>query len=167
MKTILVANSFLHALFLSSPRTITAPQLPLLTAMHVNLDIKKCLVIISMQVGTNGIISFGEEYTHFDASLFPTTLAASYYSYVVAPYWADVDNRADGRIYWEIHTSQGEAVSQQLITRVNDFIFNETTVSLGGTWMMVTTWEDVYPWPHGSNPDDPNLQSVSTFCTHS
>ena len=88
-------------------------------------------------------------------------MAASYYSYVVAPYWADIDNRIDGRIYWEIHTSQGGTVSQQLLTRVNDFLFNETGVSLGGTWLMVATWDRVHAWPHGTAPDDPNLQSVS------
>ena len=114
-----------------------------------------------MKVGTNGIISFGEEYPHFDASPFPTDLAASYYSYVVAPYWADVDARADGNITWEIHRTGENPTSDALIQTVNSFITNETGVELNGRWMMVTTWYMVHPWPHGLNPTDPNLQLVS------
>ena len=119
-----------------------------------------------LQVGTNGIVSFGEEFAHFDASPFPTTLLESYYSHVAAPFWSDVDARLNGSIWYEVHDAEeNNPISNEVLSSVSTFIRTEEGVEFEGNLMIVATWDQVHPWPHGSSADqdlvDPYLHSVS------
>ena len=123
-------------------------------------------VLIYLQVGTNGIVSFGAEFPHFDASPFPTSVASSYYAYVAAPFWSDIDARQEGFIWYEVHdAAESNPVSNTLLSSVNDFIQTEAGVEFEGNLMIVATWDHVHPWPHGDGTGqelvDPYLQSVS------
>ena len=64
-------------------------------------------------------------------------------SYLVAPFWADVDITAAGAIRYEVHTDGG------VINSVSDYVTKKTGLSFTGSWMLVVSWEDVHPWPHG------------------
>ena len=84
---------------------------------------------------------------------------------MAAPFWADADARLDGEIYYEIHRGGESSDSDELLTSVNTFIRDENQVEFEGSWMIVATWDGVHPWPHGSSPQqaelDPVLQAVS------
>lgn len=121
--------------------------------------------ITFQQIGSNGLISFGTAINPFGASLFPSNVPETHFGYILAPFWADADLRLDGEIYYELHTSGDNSISDQLLNQVNGFISRELGVLFEGNWMMVATWDEVHPWPHGSDPveatEDPYLQEVS------
>ena len=50
---------------------------------------KPHLIVLLLQVATNGIISFREPFFSFSIAPFPNTLAS-----MIAPFWADVDTRS-------------------------------------------------------------------------
>ncbi len=82
----------------------------------------------------------------------------------MAPFWADVDLRLAGSIQYEVHSSNsGPAGSVQLLQNVSDFVSRKVDVDFNGTWMIVVSWEQVHPWPHGSPalgifyPDSPSV----------
>ena len=119
-----------------------------------------CLFIY-VQIGTNGIVSFGREYSHFNSEPFPTERAASYYAYVVAPFWADADARLEGAVYYETHTAGNSDISNERLDTVNAFIL-AVHEPFFGTWMMLVTWDRVHPFPHGfGGSTDPYVLSVS------
>ena len=90
--------------------------------------------VLTHQVGTNGIISFGAEFPHWNAMLFPTNINTNLSAYVVAPYWADADARLGGEIRYEVFERgcDDTNVSNLLLDRVGNFITNETGVQFTG-----------------------------------
>ena len=54
--------------------------------------------LLIIQVGDNGVISFGKPFLFYQPQQFPTINANIRNSFVVAPFWADVDNRKSGKI---------------------------------------------------------------------
>lgn len=53
---------------------------------------------IGLQVGTNGVISFGTEVT----LSFPQTLPLRGNFVLVAPFWSDVDTRLGGTVFYQL-----------------------------------------------------------------
>lgn len=100
------------------------------------------------QISTNGIISFGEPFYVLPPSLFPGTASTVAGSYLVSPFWADVDITLKGGIHYEIHPGN-TAASSTVLTTVSDFVSEREGVVFEGTWMLVVTWESVPPWPNG------------------
>ena len=82
--------------------------------------------------------------------------------FVAAPYWADIDNRVAGEIWYETHASgQNSTESNQLLEKVSQFIRtqqNETTFS--GSWMLVATWNESFPFSFA------NISEVSCIVTN-
>ena len=116
-------------------------------------------------MASNGHISFQTQYSPFNAELFPTTNPDIYWDFVLAPFWSDVDLRLAGMASWEIHTT---AASQSLIDQVSTFIQENNGVSdFSGSWMMITYWEDVHPFPHGFGISTPYTLSVCIKITGS
>ena len=113
----------------------------------------------SLQVASNGHVSFRIDYTHFNPELFPTTNPNIYWDFVSAPFWSDVDLRLEGSASWEIHTV---AQSQEMIDSVSLFIREnyDSAGDFSGDWMMIVYWEDVHPWPHGVGIETPYTLSV-------
>ena len=111
-------------------------------------------------MGSNGHVSFRIPYTNFNAELFPTTDPNIYWDFVSAPFWSDVDLRLEGSAYWEIHTT---VQSQDLINNVSTFIQvnYDGAGDFTGEWMLIASWEDVHPFPHGSGSTTPYALSVS------
>ena len=117
-----------------------------------------------IQVGTNGIISFGLEFPHYSPSLFPTTSAETYYDFAIAPYWTDNDARLNGRVSWEMYSTGDGDTTDDIIQSVNEFInANTNETDFAGTFLFVSFWEGMHPYPAGASPDQaaPYLNFVS------
>ena len=80
-------------------------------ALHINNRcIYKCTIITKVSV--NGAISFDRSPPQFTSDRFP--LGGN--SEIVAPFWADADNRESGNVWYR------ESTDSTLLTRVNSEI---------------------------------------------
>ena len=106
--------------------------------------------MLILQIATNGIISFGDQFSSFAATLFPNVNNPTVFnSYVAAPYWSDIDNRNLGEIWYETHTAGQNSTSSslQMLEQVSSLVRSEQNVSLfQGTWMVVATWNGSVPF---------------------
>ena len=108
--------------------------------------------INDLQVSTNGVFSFEEEFPHYSPSVFPTN-AATYNSYVIAPYWVDNDARLNGQVSWEMYETGESSATDDVIDRVNTFInMNTNETGFIGNFMFVGFWEEMHPYPAGQSP---------------
>ena len=57
-----------------------------------------------MQVGTNGIITFGEPLYLNYPELFPGIRSEIANAFILAPFWDNVDIRKTGNISYEVHS---------------------------------------------------------------
>ena len=114
-------------------------------------------------MGTNGIFSFGRQFIENRPALFPTEQASTYFSYVVAPFWSDIDTRLDGSVQYKTYSSANLSEAQD-ISRVAEFVNTENGSISNANWMLVATWNEVHPFPHGNSAEqdrqDPYLQLV-------
>lgn len=93
-----------------------------------------------MQVGSNGIISFGTSaYNSHSNSAFPGATGR----YLVAPYWDDINIANGGTIAYE--TIQ----SGFLLEEVNAYIQRKLPTQFEGTWMLVGYYNAVRPFRGG------------------
>ena len=96
-----------------------------------------CNCPLLLQVGTNGLISFGAPITDFSPSLFPLE-----HDFIVAPFWSDVDiSTGVGQIRYEVHTTS--SVGSTFLSNVSQFIEEQTNTSFTGQWMLLVEWEEV------------------------
>ena len=96
-----------------------------------------------MQVSTNGYITFGSFLINTEPELFPTTNSETFWTFFVAPFWANFDTSLGGMVSWELHDQQN---SSSLLADVDDFISGEYgDADFSGAWMLVTFWEGVLP----------------------
>ena len=89
---------------------------------------------------TNGYISFGRRFSLPVPVLFPSTSPDVFWSYIVAPFWADLQTTLGGSVSWEILDI---AYTPEVFDQVNVFIKNIKDVNFNGTWMLVAFWENV------------------------
>ena len=89
-------------------------------------------------------MSFGSVFTNFDAVLFPSSEESSVFnSFMVAPYWSDIDARTFGEIWYETHVAGQSTNSDMLLDRVSNLVRSEQGHPFfQGTWMVVATWND-------------------------
>lgn len=102
--------------------------------------------MISSQVSTNGIISFGLPFYIHQPFLFPSPFTIISSQYLVAPFWSDVDIRTEGTISYEVH-SIGNDASEAILSTVSGFISNYTGDSFNGSWLLVALWDSVHEFP--------------------
>ena len=67
---------------------------------------------------------------------------------------------------YEVHSMGESSSSNDYLERVSSLVNSEEDdPDFIGSWMIVATWDNVHPFPHGSSPEqdraDPYLQSVS------
>ena len=112
------------------------------------------------------MISFGSPFFFDRPSLFPTFNIFIRNSFVVAPFWADVDNRRAGQIRYQVLTTTNLAANDT-IEEVSRFISQEVNESFSGLWMLVAEWRDVHPYPHGDitnfQPSFTSLVSIGVY----
>lgn len=77
---------------------------------------------------------------NFPPEFFPSAVPEIYWSYILAPFWADLDTTENGSVSWELHTIEQ---SPQLLDQVNVFLQTIEGVNFTGTWMLVAFWEDL------------------------
>ena len=86
----------------------------------------------------------------------------------MAPYWSNIDTRLEGQVRYEVfQSSDGGTATEGRLGLVTDFINSEFDSDfVGGSWMLVATWREVHPNPHGESAEqareDPYLQSVGS-----
>ena len=102
------------------------------------LFLQEHLYSFLFQVGTNGIISFGNSaYNLYSNSLFPVSG-----HYIVAPYWDDIDTRyGNGRLSHAVHDSGF------YLDEVSRFIARRRPSDFQGTWMAVVFYDRVRQYP--------------------
>nr|XP_056702372.1 sushi, nidogen and EGF-like domain-containing protein 1 [Euleptes europaea] len=88
----------------------------------------------SLYVNNNGVVSFDNPVSQYTPDPFPLTDGRAF----VAPFWADVDNRITGDVYYR--QSQEEQLLQRVTADINVYFPRET---FAATWVFVATWDRV------------------------
>ncbi|XP_070554812.1 sushi, nidogen and EGF-like domain-containing protein 1 [Ptychodera flava] len=91
----------------------------------------------SLWVNTNGVISFLTEVMTFTPDPFPLDDNRR----LVAPFWADVDTRDGGDVYYrEVHDPNDHLLKQTKELIVQQFADHQ---KFEVTWLFIATWDDV------------------------
>ncbi|XP_054854871.1 IgGFc-binding protein-like [Eublepharis macularius] len=88
----------------------------------------------SLYVNNNGVVSFDNPVSQYTPDPFPLTDGRAF----VAPFWADVDNRITGEVYYR--QSQDEQLLQRVTADINTYFPHEKFMA---TWVFVATWDQV------------------------
>ncbi|XP_070806122.1 alpha-tectorin-like [Pituophis catenifer annectens] len=88
----------------------------------------------SLYVNNNGVVSFGNPVSQFTPDPFPLMDGRAF----VAPFWADVDNRITGEVYYR--ESQEQRLLQRVTADINAYFPHEKFTA---TWAFVATWDQV------------------------
>lgn len=98
-------------------------------------------------------MTFGVPLITSEPEFLPPTDGDTFWTYLIAPFWADFDTTIGGTVSYEVHDRQN---SPSLVERVDSFIANEYgDNNFFGSWMLIAFWENVEP----SGPTD-----VSIIC---
>ena len=96
------------------------------------------------------MISFSRPFYYWYPSPFPGHFYLRRF-YVVAPYWADHDIRRDGEVHYKVLERGQDKIDDSILNRVNHYISLSTNSDFIGTFMILAKWENVHPYPYGSN----------------
>ena len=88
-----------------------------------------------MQVNDNGVISFGSPFNVWTPTSFPLGGTDK----IIAPYWADVDARGTGNIYYRQTTDP--SLLARATTEIRAIFSTSTNVSI--TNLLIATWDRV------------------------
>ena len=94
---------------------------------------------MSIQISSNGLISFGTSFTSHRPQTFPIS------SKVIALYWTDIDLDEQGQINYTLVTTQSNDTIGS-IALVNNFLASNMSVSFNADWILVAQWIEVCPW---------------------
>ena len=88
-------------------------------------------------MNNNGIISFNGAIGQFTSEPFPLNLEDG--RMIIAPYWADVDTRGTGRIWYR------ETMDETLLTQARNEIRGSFISQMGfqPTMLFIATWDHV------------------------
>lgn len=91
--------------------------------------------LFSLQVNNNGLVSFLREVSQFTPVAFPIAGDRR----VVAPFWADVDNRRAGTVFYR------ESKDPSILQRATDDIrgYFPEFPEFATTWVLIATWHEV------------------------
>lgn len=89
------------------------------------------------QVSTNGILSFGRPFPQHSPHFFSE---ASFYDYLVAPFWSDNDITGGvGEVSYQVHEdNQSESLSW-----ISTYISQQQQINFNGNWMLIAEWTNV------------------------
>lgn len=80
------------------------------------------------------MVSFDSPVSQYTPDPFPLVDGRAF----VAPFWADIDNRITGEVYYR--ESQDKQLLQRATTDINTYFPNE---EFNATWVFVATWDRV------------------------
>lgn len=118
-----------HSLYVSSILQMSPTKLLLSMAWPYHGPL-----LSSLQVNNNGVVSFGNPVSQFTPDPFPLMDGRAF----VAPFWADVDNRIAGEVYYR--QSQDQGLLRRVTADVNAYFPHEKFTA---TWAFVATWDQV------------------------
>ena len=88
-------------------------------------------------MNTNGAITIGNTLGNRSPEQFPL----SFWSFLVAPMWVNINTTRGGNVLWEIYDNSNHS---ELLTMVDTLIQQEQGDStFNGLWMLVASWENV------------------------
>ena len=89
-------------------------------------------MIIILQINDNGVISFGSRYNVYN----PESLPLNGTDKIIAPYWADVDTRRAGRVFYR------QTTNSSLLARATSEIRATFPMFKGGNIqnLLIATW---------------------------
>ena len=101
------------------------------------------IIIFNIQINDNGVISFNSQYNVRT----PLSLPLSSRYTIIAPYWADVDTRETGRIYYR------QTSDPNLLARAANDIRRAFTISenVTVTNLLIATWDAVGYYSYNSD----------------
>ncbi|XP_054855760.1 sushi, nidogen and EGF-like domain-containing protein 1 [Eublepharis macularius] len=88
----------------------------------------------SLYVNNNGVVSFGVRVSQYTPNPFPLDGGSPF----VAPYWADVDTRKGGDVFWR--QSQDPSLLRRCTEDINRYF---PRVPFTAVWAFVATWDRV------------------------
>ena len=72
--------------------------------------------------------------------------------HVVAPYWADNDIRRGGSVLYETFMRGRSTNDNNVLDNVNRYLrVNSVAKNFTGIFIILARWQNVHPYPHGSN----------------
>ena len=101
----------------------------------------------TLQVNTNGFISFGQSLKHLRPTSFPLESVD-----IIAPFWTEIDISKSGNVFFQ------EVVDNEVMEKINDDIKTAypSLTSFRVHWAFIATWENVSIYNHISNNQEVN-----------
>ena len=90
-------------------------------------------IIIKMQVSTNGVVSFGSDFTDHDSRSFPLSTS----DILIAPFWADSNVVNGGQVLFRLCNNQ--TLLHQVGSTINDSLECDFTP----TMLFIVTWNRI------------------------
>uniref|UniRef100_A0A8D0GFK2 NIDO domain-containing protein n=1 Tax=Sphenodon punctatus TaxID=8508 RepID=A0A8D0GFK2_SPHPU len=87
-----------------------------------------------LYVNNNGVVSFDVPVSQYTPDSFPVEDGRAF----VAPFWADVDNRITGEVYYR--QSQDQQLLQRVTADINTYFPHH---KFAAAWLFVATWDQV------------------------
>ena len=104
--------------------------------------------IFCLQVSSNGILSFDEQFSEYASQLFPLYFESRSVP-IIAPFWTDINIEDGGSIYYRQTTEADLIRRAQNLTRRG---FPQTAQDFTPTHLFIATWDRVAPF--SGSPDD-------------
>ena len=93
------------------------------------------IIIVSIQINDNGVISFGSRYNVHTPLSFPLNGTSK----IIAPYWADVDTRGAGQVFYRQTTDPN--LLARATSEIRATFSNSQNVTI--TDLLIATWDNV------------------------
>ncbi len=77
--------------------------------------------------------------------MLPSTFAPIRQTYLLAPFWSNIDLRRGGSVKYEIYMGSDQSAVAQL-EYISNFIEQREGVPFSGCWMLIVTWLDTRPF---------------------
>ena len=116
-------------------------RLNIMVFCHNNQSIKeyrmkrRMYIFVLMQVNDNGVISFGSRYNVRT----PLSLPLNGTDKIIAPYWADVDTRGTGKVFYRQTTDP--ALLARATSEIREAFSNSENITI--TDLLIATWDNV------------------------
>ena len=94
-------------------------------------------IIIPLQVNTNGAISFEYAITQFTPNAFPLSSSRT----LIAPFWADVDTRGTGDVWY--HNSTDADLLNRASKEIRNAFPTQAAAGFTATDLFIATWNRV------------------------
>jgi len=92
-------------------------------------------IFVLIQINDNGVISFGSRYNVST----PLSLPLNGTDKIIAPYWADVDTRGIGQVFYRQTTDP--ALLARATSEIREAFSNSENITI--TDLLIATWDNV------------------------